>query len=137
MKLELLLVSRNYFLACSYINFCSNLADAASVLLAVILMTIQCGRRLYDTHFVSVFGKNSRMDLSHYLLGFIHYAGVFLAILCEAPTFANDGILLFAYMFLFESFPHFRIEYYKQIRRFWSVKNFGFHFVFVGVLPSV
>lgn len=62
------------------------------MLLAVGLFTIQCTRRFYDTHFLSVFGKNSRMDLSHYIVGLIHYPGVFLAILCEAPAFTNSGI---------------------------------------------
>lgn len=62
------------------------------------LLTLQCLRRLYDTNYVSVFGKNSRMDLSHYIIGLTHYAGAVLAILCEAPLFAesckNFSILL-------------------------------------------
>lgn len=61
------------------------------MLLAVFLFTIQCSKRFYETHFVSVFSKNSRMDLSHYVLGHIHYFGVFLAILCEAPMFTNNN----------------------------------------------
>lgn len=69
------------------------LASAAVVYLACGLLTLQCYRRMYDTHFVSIFGKNSRMNLSHYLVGFIHYTGVFLAILAEAPLFAiTQGI---------------------------------------------
>lgn len=61
------------------------------MLLAVILLSVQCTRRLYDTHFVSVFGKNSRMDLSHYILGLIHYIGAYLAVLSEASMFTNEG----------------------------------------------
>lgn len=60
------------------------------VLLALTLLSIQCLRRFYDTQFVSVFGEKSKMDLSHYLVGFIHYTACILAILIEAPTFARS-----------------------------------------------
>lgn len=90
-SLEQKIVSGNNCLLLFAINR-NIVADAASVLLAVSLLTIQCTRRFYDTHFVSVFGKNSRMDLSHYIIGLIHYPGAFLAILCEAPMFTNNGM---------------------------------------------
>lgn len=60
---------------------------AGATLLAIVLLTTQCVRRLYDTHFVSVYGPRSRMNLSHYLVGYIHYLGAIFAILVEAPNF--------------------------------------------------
>ncbi|CAG9762402.1 unnamed protein product [Ceutorhynchus assimilis] len=59
------------------------------VFIAVILMTLQVYRRFYDTHKVSVFGSRSKMNLSHYAVGHVHYPGTILAILCEAPLFTN------------------------------------------------
>lgn len=56
-------------------------------MLAIVLLTIQVVRRFYDTHFVSVFGENSKMDLTHYFVGFTHYTGCVAAILGEAPVF--------------------------------------------------
>lgn len=79
-------------------NYCFT-ASRFSVLLAILLLTLQCVRRFYDTHCVSVFAKNSRMDLSHYLIGLIHYAGAVLAILCEAPLFAKGcNVVLILYV---------------------------------------
>lgn len=54
------------------------------------MLTIQCTKRFYDSHFVSVFGTNSRMDLVHYVVGYIHYVGAVTAILAEAPMFTVD-----------------------------------------------
>ncbi|KAF2900043.1 hypothetical protein ILUMI_06147 [Ignelater luminosus] len=71
---------------------------SVSALLALTLLTIQCCRRMYDTHFVSVFGKTSRMNLSHYLIGFIHYTGAVFAILVEAPRFSRSYGVVFRWI---------------------------------------
>ncbi|KAF5279009.1 hypothetical protein FQA39_LY05687 [Lamprigera yunnana] len=57
--------------------------------LAVTLLTIQCCRRFYDTHYVSVFGRNSTMNFGHYLIGYVHYTGSILAILTETSKFVR------------------------------------------------
>lgn len=57
-------------------------------MLAIALLTVQVARRFHDTHFVSVFGENSKMDLTHYVVGFTHYTGCVAAILGEAPAFS-------------------------------------------------
>lgn len=57
------------------------------VLLAELLLTLQCVKRFYDSNFVSVFSK-SKMNISHYAAGFIHYTGCAVAIILEAPEFA-------------------------------------------------
>ncbi|ENN78916.1 hypothetical protein YQE_04629, partial [Dendroctonus ponderosae] len=59
-----------------------------NVYLAACLLTTQVFRRFYDTQKVSVFGEQSKMNLSHYVVGHLHYLGTILAVLCEAPEFA-------------------------------------------------
>lgn len=63
--------------------------EKRNVFIAVVLLTIQVYRRFYDTQRVSVFSEKSRMNLSHYLVGLIHYPGAALAILSEAPLFTK------------------------------------------------
>ncbi|XP_023704176.1 polyprenol reductase [Cryptotermes secundus] len=63
--------------------------SAVSSLLALSLLTIQAWRRFYETWFVSVF-SNTRMNFSHYIVGFIHYFGSVTAILAESPGFIDD-----------------------------------------------
>lgn len=64
---------------------------AIKVYIALTLMCLQVCRRFYDTHFVSVYGKNVKINLAQYLVGLIHYPGSALAIVCEAPKFTNTG----------------------------------------------
>lgn len=62
----------------------------STAMLALSLLTLQCCRRFYDTHFVSIFGKKGRMHLGHYLTGYIHYTGSILAILVETSKFVRN-----------------------------------------------
>jgi 3-oxo-5-alpha-steroid 4-dehydrogenase 3 len=62
---------------------------AVSSLLALFLLTLQAWRRFYETWFVSVF-SNSQMNVSHYIVGFLHYFGSVMAILAESPGFVDD-----------------------------------------------
>ena len=64
-----------------------------SALLAISLITLQCLRRFYDTHFVSIFGKSGRMHFIHYVVGYIHYTGCILAILLETTKFVHSTSL--------------------------------------------
>lgn len=52
-------------------------------LLGMLLLTIQCCRRFYDTHYVSIFAENCKMNISLYFIGFCHYTGATAAILAE------------------------------------------------------
>ncbi|XP_056643766.1 polyprenol reductase [Diorhabda sublineata] len=58
--------------------------------IAVCLMTLQVSRRFYETHYVSIFGKNSYINVNQYILGIVYYPGTCLAILCEAPKFVKS-----------------------------------------------
>jgi len=68
---------------------CSFPVSGVSSLLALFLLTIQVSRRFYETWFVSIF-SNTKMNLSHYAVGFIHYFGSVTAILAESPGFIDD-----------------------------------------------
>lgn len=62
--------------------------SATSVFLCVFLITLQCYRRLYETSYISVF-SDSRINISHYLIGHLHYFGTVSSILVEAPGFSR------------------------------------------------
>ncbi|XP_023016003.1 polyprenal reductase [Leptinotarsa decemlineata] len=64
-------------------------SSATNVYISLILLSLQSYRRFYDTHYVSIFGKNSKINISHFIMGIFHYPGAFLAIICEAPRFAT------------------------------------------------
>ncbi|CAG9836980.1 unnamed protein product [Diabrotica balteata] len=55
----------------------------------ICLMSLQVIRRFYDTHFVSIFGKHSYINIHQYFVGIVYYPATALAILCEAPKFAH------------------------------------------------
>jgi hypothetical protein len=61
------------------------------VLVALMLLTMQCWRRLYETFYVSVFSEG-RINLAQYLCGFIHYLAAASCIAAEAPIFAASSI---------------------------------------------
>ncbi|XP_017480562.1 PREDICTED: polyprenol reductase [Rhagoletis zephyria] len=63
--------------------------DSTCALVATVLMTMQCGRRFYETNFVQIFSKNSRINWSHYLVGYIHYFGAILALLANTQGFVR------------------------------------------------
>lgn len=70
---------------------CFFIVAPANVLLALFLLLLQCCRRFYDTHFVSIFSKNGKMNVTYYIIGHCHYFGAFTAVLGEAAGFAAEG----------------------------------------------
>ncbi|KAK2588228.1 hypothetical protein KPH14_004261 [Odynerus spinipes] len=58
--------------------------------LAIALLTIHCWKRLYECCCVSIF-SNKKMNISHYLVGFIHYIGTILSIMGESDGFVRDS----------------------------------------------
>ncbi|GAB1861093.1 Polyprenol reductase [Camponotus japonicus] len=66
------------------------LIPAENVILAIIILNIQCWKRAYETFYVSVF-SNQKMNLVTYLIGFIHYAGIFLCVIGESKGFVRDS----------------------------------------------
>lgn len=54
------------------------------------LLTLQCARRFYETQYIQVFSKNAKINFTHYLVGYFHYFGAFLAIIGHAPGFVRN-----------------------------------------------
>ncbi|CAD0199026.1 unnamed protein product [Chrysodeixis includens] len=63
--------------------------SVAAALVALSLLTIQCIRRFYETYYLQVFAKSSKMNLSHYLAGIIHYFACVIAVVGQAPLFCG------------------------------------------------
>ncbi|XP_055604673.1 polyprenol reductase [Uranotaenia lowii] len=58
-------------------------------MVAMVLITLQCWRRFYETWFVQVFSSKLKMNLSAYLVGYIHYFGTVTVILSQAEGFVR------------------------------------------------
>ncbi|KAJ6646613.1 Polyprenol reductase [Pseudolycoriella hygida] len=67
-------------------------STAATTFIAVFLIMLQCIRRFYETHFVQVFSSTSKMNLSHYIVGYFHYFGAFLAVISQAQGFVRGSL---------------------------------------------
>ncbi|XP_023166111.2 polyprenol reductase [Drosophila hydei] len=65
--------------------------DSNTALLGTLLLSLQCVRRFYETNFVQIFSKRSKMNLSHYAVGFIHYFGAIVALLANTAGFVRGS----------------------------------------------
>jgi hypothetical protein len=79
-----------------------------SVVIVMILFNLQCWRRLYECLYVNV-DTGSKMNILHYIVGFVHYFCSGLGYLSEAPGFASlhsgqSAALKFSKM---KTFPRF------------------------------
>lgn len=54
-------------------------------------MTLQCTRRFIESNFLQIFSKKSKINLSHYLCGFLHYYGVFVLIVAKGEGFFTSS----------------------------------------------
>lgn len=77
---------------CVTIELIILLVPPKNVILAIIILNIHCWKRAYETCYINIF-SDQKMNLSIYLIGFIHYAGTFLCIIGEAKGFIR-GIFL-------------------------------------------
>ncbi|CAG9856560.1 unnamed protein product [Phyllotreta striolata] len=64
--------------------------SATHAYVAILLLTLQVFRRFYDTHYVSVFGLKSRMNIFHYIVGMTYYIFLPFAVISEAPKFVKN-----------------------------------------------
>ncbi|XP_015186531.1 PREDICTED: polyprenol reductase [Polistes dominula] len=53
------------------------------------LLTIHCWKRFYETHYVNVF-SDKKINISHYIVGHLHYLGTILSIVGELQGFVRD-----------------------------------------------
>ncbi|XP_049959067.1 polyprenol reductase isoform X2 [Schistocerca serialis cubense] len=65
------------------------LVSPTSVLVALFLLTLQSWHRFYETWFISIY-SNSYINIYHYIIGYGHYFGSVMAVLCESPGFINN-----------------------------------------------
>lgn len=75
-----------------FLTKCSLLASPFLTLVALALMTLQCTRRFIESNFLQIFSKKSKINLSHYLCGYLHYYGVFVLIVAKGDGFVNGEI---------------------------------------------
>ncbi|XP_026466396.1 polyprenol reductase-like [Ctenocephalides felis] len=85
-------VTPEWFLG--FLNFwcCSErvaTVSRTSTFFALLLLYLQCLRRLYETHCIQVFSPMGKMNISHYIVGHFHYFGAVLAILSRASGFTK------------------------------------------------
>ena len=69
-------------------------ASPLITLTALGLMTVQCSRRFIESNFLQIFSKKSKINLSHYLCGFMHYYGVFVLICAKGDGFIGGKLLI-------------------------------------------
>ncbi|XP_030556806.1 polyprenol reductase [Drosophila novamexicana] len=67
------------------------LVDSNTAFIGTVLLTVQCVRRFYETNFVQIFSKRSRMNLSHYAVGHIHYFGAIISLLANTAGFVRGS----------------------------------------------
>lgn len=65
------------------------LANPTITFIAILLLFIQCVRRWYETHFIQIFSSTSRINVTHYIVGYFHYFGAFLTIMSQATGFTH------------------------------------------------
>lgn len=53
-------------------------------------MMLQTFRRFYETHFVQIFSKTAKINITHYLVGYLHYFGTMIVILGNSPGFTGS-----------------------------------------------
>lgn len=67
--------------------------SATAVCIALFLLSLQCIRRCYETYCLQVFAKDSKMNLSHYIAGLLHYFAVIVAAVGQGPLFCGKILL--------------------------------------------
>lgn len=55
------------------------------------MINLQILRRFYDTHYISIFGDKSKINLTHWIVGITYYPMVILAILSDSSNFRITG----------------------------------------------
>ncbi|EDV27606.1 uncharacterized protein TRIADDRAFT_53471 [Trichoplax adhaerens] len=63
----------------------------SSIILSLVLLSLQTFRRLYECLFISKFSQSAQMHLGHYLLGGMFYILVNLTIISDGSFLTSDG----------------------------------------------
>lgn len=54
-------------------------------------MTLQCTRRFIESNFLQIFSKKSKINLTHYICGYLHYYGAFVIIVAKGHGFVTSS----------------------------------------------
>ncbi|XP_051160965.1 polyprenol reductase-like [Leptopilina boulardi] len=65
------------------------LVSLSRTTLAIFLVTIQTTKRIYETQSVNIF-SDGKINISHYIVGYVYYIGLIAAILGESEGFNKD-----------------------------------------------
>ncbi|CAL7948830.1 unnamed protein product [Xylocopa violacea] len=71
-------------------SFRQQLVSPESTFIAVLLLTLHCWKRLYETHCVNIF-SDKKINISHYLVGLYHYLGSLVSIVGESEGFVEGS----------------------------------------------
>ncbi|KAH8281467.1 hypothetical protein KR054_000827 [Drosophila jambulina] len=63
--------------------------DSTTACVGAFMLTLQCTRRFYETSFVQIFSRHSKINLSHYVVGYVHYFGAVVALLSNTSGFVR------------------------------------------------
>ena len=59
-------------------------------LTAMLLVTLQCTKRFIETSFLQIFSKKSKINLTHYMCGYLHYYGLVVLIIAKSDGFNSN-----------------------------------------------
>lgn len=65
--------------------------DEVSTLISLLLIFIQIARRFYESAFLQIFAKTSKLNLFYVVFGFVYYFVVISAIVANSPGFVRDS----------------------------------------------
>lgn len=96
-------------------------------------MTIQCTRRFIETNFLQIFSKKSKINLTHYLCGYLHYYGCIVLIVAKADGFNRDQTSPTIELRPFEVISAFLVS---LIFLFFWFKQFESNMIFINLRKS-
>ncbi|XP_073821496.1 polyprenal reductase-like [Musca autumnalis] len=65
--------------------------NSTECLVVTLLMGLQCLRRAYETAFIQIFSRNSRLDIKHYCLSNFYYILIMPLLVANAEGFIGDS----------------------------------------------
>ncbi|XP_071651692.1 polyprenal reductase [Temnothorax longispinosus] len=98
------------------------LVSAESTILAIVLFSIHCWKRAYETYYVCVF-SNQKINVFHYILTFLHYSMLMLSLIGESEGFVGGSRtsiflhkltnmqLICAFIFLWSTYMQLRTNF--------------------------
>ncbi|KAG5670163.1 hypothetical protein PVAND_000444 [Polypedilum vanderplanki] len=96
----------------------------------LILMTLQCTRRFVETNFLQIFSKKSKINLTHYMCGYLHYYGVIVLIIAKSEGFTRDQNIP---LITFKSSEMFRVFIATMLFIYLWYKQYESNMIFINL----